>query len=105
MYKQNTQFLIYIEKNNQSIVEFLEYFFHDYMLEKVNFKLAKLCCEKYDYSFRLNSRIQSICKFMVVMWHREIKARADDQTDEQNRIFNMQGPENYNMLLFWKMGE
>lgn len=45
--------------------------------------------EKYDYSFRLNSQIQSICKFMVVMWHGEIKARADDQTDEQNRMYSI----------------
>lgn len=39
---------------------------------------------KYDYSFRLNSQIQSICKFIVVMWHREIKASADVEIDEQN---------------------
>jgi len=32
------------------------------------------------------------------MWHREIKARADVQIDEQNRMFNiMQGPENNNL--------
>lgn len=36
---------------------------------------------------------------MVVMWHREIKARADDLIDEQNRVFNMQGPENNNLIL------
>lgn len=36
---------------------------------------------------------------MVVMWRREIKARADDLIDEQNRVFNMQGPENNNLLL------
>lgn len=47
---------------------------------------------KYDYSFRLNSQIQSICKFLVVTWHREIKARADVQIDEQNKMFNRQGP-------------
>ncbi len=58
---------------------------------------------KYDYSFRLNSQIQSICKFIVVMWHREIKARADDQIDEQNRVFKMQSPENNNLLLSNKL--
>lgn len=30
--------------------------------------------EKYDYSCRLNSQIQSICKFTAVKWQREIKA-------------------------------
>lgn len=60
---------------------------------------------KYDYSFRLNSQIQSICKFIVVMWHREIRARADDQIDEQNTMFNMQGPENNNLLLSRKLGK
>lgn len=39
---------------------------------------------KYDYSFRLSSQIQSICKFMVVMWHREIKVSTDVKTDELN---------------------
>lgn len=78
----------------------------DYMLEKVNFKLTELCLgKKYDYSSRLNSQIQSICKFMVVMWHRAIKARADDQTDKQNRMFYMQGPENHHILLSRKLGE
>lgn len=39
------------------------------------------------------------------MWHREIRARADDQIDEQNTMFNMQGPENNNLLLSRKLGK
>lgn len=57
---------------------------------------------KYDYSFRLNSQIQSICKFIVVMWHRKIKARADVQIDEQNILCKVQ--KNYNPLLSRKIG-
>lgn len=42
---------------------------------------------KYDYGSRLNSQIQSICKFKVVTWHREIKGRVDAQIDELNSSF------------------
>lgn len=60
---------------------------------------------KYDYSCRLNSQIQSICKCIVEMWHRENKAIADVRIDEQQKVQYSKGPENNNLLLSWKLGK
>lgn len=55
-------------------------------IARVHLKINKIMFgAKYDDSFRLYSQIQSICKLMAVMWHREIKARADDQIDEEKK--------------------